>query len=480
MRCGWLSAPRHLAHLPKVKEAGPYRRAVDRVMSLADFERARREPGHGGFHLQRMRLLLSAHGDPHRSVPTVHVAGTKGKGSVAAMAASVLTASGLRTGLYTSPHLHTVRERIRMGAEPISEDQFARLVERTWPTVAEVGRNGGYGGVTTFELMTLMAFVHFRDCEADAQVIEVGLGGRLDSTNLVEPKVSVITAISLDHTATLGGTVKAIAAEKAGIIKPRVPVVLAPQPEGSSDAPLVVRDIADRLGAPLLETEKEAIWTHISTSRCGERFRLRLDGDEMELSIPLVGRHQVSNAATALVALRAAGGLLAPAAGAAAKGLAAVRWPCRIEYIDTPQSSSVLVADGAHNDDSMDRLIESVPELGRGGAIVVFGALSGHSQEAMLGRLAAVSPRLIVVSSRHPRSAECAGISGLARSLGIIVVGEGPDVASGMERAVGMACAEDLVVATGSISVAAEAREWAMGLEPECYPSIRRPAPSAV
>ena len=460
--------------------AGAYRRAVDLVMSLADFERGRREPGHGGFHLERMALLLGAHGDPHLAVPAVHVAGTKGKGSVAAMMASVLSTSGLRTGLYTSPHLHTVRERIRIDAEPVSERDFARLVDLAWPTVTEVARSGGYGGVSTFEMMTLMAFLHFRGARADVQVIEVGLGGRLDSTNLVEPVVSVITAVSLDHTATLGGTIAEIAAEKAGIIKPGVPVVLAPQPPASRDAERVARETAARMGAPLVETRAEASWAHVSSAGSGQRIRLNIGGRELDLGIPLVGPHQVENAAAALVALRTAGGRYSPTDAQAAEGLAAVRWPCRIEYLDPGGPGPAVVADGAHNDDSIRRLIESVPELARGGAVVVFGALSGHSAGGMLRRLAAAAPRLIVVRSRHPRAGACGPISALARSLGIEVLSEGPGVAAGMEAAVRAAGERGAVVATGSISVAAEAREWAMGIEPECYPSIRRPEFSAV
>ncbi len=459
---------------------GAYRRAVDRVMSLADFERARREPGHGGFHLERMALLLGAHGDPHLSVPTVHIAGTKGKGSVAAMMASVLSAAGLRAGLYTSPHLHTVRERIRLGPEPVSERGFARLVDLAWPTVREVARTGGHGGVTTFEMMTLMAFLHFRDEGADAQVIEVGLGGRLDSTNLVRPAVTVITSISLDHTATLGGTVAEIAAEKAGIVKPGVPVVLAPQPAGSRDAVRVVREAAARAGAPLIEVGAEARWTPIRSGRWGQLLRLRTGGGEIDVRLPLVGPHQAENAATALAALRAAGGRLCPTAAQAAAGLAAVRWPGRVEYLRAGGAGPVLVADGAHNDDSVGRLIESVPELARGGAAVAFGALAGHSAEGMLGRLRCVSPRLVAVRSRHPRAAGSGAMAELARSMGIEVIGEGPAVAAGMEAALRAAGAGGAVVATGSISVAAEAREWAMGIEPECYPTIRRPELSAV
>ena len=196
-----------------------YDGALRRVMGLADFERSTHSPGHAAFHLERMTLLMEQLDCAHLAVPTVHVAGTKGKGSTSAMIASILTAQGYKVGLYTSPHLHSATERIRVNGQPISQQQFAAIVERIWPTVERIGSSGGYGGVTTFEAMTAMAFVHFRDIGADFQVMEVGLGGRLDSTNIVKPRVCAITSISLDHTATLGDTVAKIAFEKAGIIK---------------------------------------------------------------------------------------------------------------------------------------------------------------------------------------------------------------------------------------------------------------------
>jgi dihydrofolate synthase/folylpolyglutamate synthase len=453
-------------------------------MSLADFERNRHSPGHSGFHLERMALLLGRFGDPHLAVPAVHVAGTKGKGSVSAMIASVLAAGGRRTGLYTSPHLHTVRERIQVNGVPVTESQFAGLVERSWPVVTDVGA-GTYGGVSTFEMMTLMAFLHFRDSGAEAQVVEVGLGGRLDSTNLITPLVSVITPISLDHTATLGNTVEKIAAEKAGIIKPGVPVVVSPQPPGSDKALGVIRETALAHNARVIEVGEEATWSSVSSGRQGQRFRVRTARGDHSLSMPLLGPHQVENAATALVALdqlEAHG--LRPSPNALASGLASVVWPCRVEYLPFGGSGAgrVVVADGAHNEDSIDRLLESVPELRRGGVVLVFGALSGHSASGMLQRLASLSPRVVVVSSRHPRAVRSSDLADLVRERGLAVIGSYETVADGMRHALKEAEpgqeAEPrgkVVLATGSISVAAEAREWALGIEPECYPNIRPP-----
>ncbi len=469
-----------------------YRVAVDRIMSLADFERNRHSTNHSGFHLERMSLLLAEFGDPHLAIPAIHVAGTKGKGSVSVMIASVLSAAGHRTGLYTSPHLHTVRERIRVNGKPVTEAEFASLVHRTWPAVTAVSA-GAYGGVSTFEMMTLMAFLHFRDAGLDMQVVEVGLGGRLDSTNLIKPVVSVITPISLDHTAALGNTVAKIAAEKAGIIKRGVPVVVSPQPAGSAAALGVIREKALSHDAEVIQVDRLAEWLPVSSGRHGQRFQVRTAGETHSLAMSLLGPHQMDNAATAVVALQRlqADGLRLTTDQTAA-GFASVNWPCRVEYLpvaglpidgppvdglegDGPGLGRVVVSDGAHNSDSIERLLESVPELTPGGLVLVFGALSGHSVSVMLERLARLSPRVVTVQSRHPKATSGDSVAALAREHGLVVAEECESVADGMRSALKAARHGEVVLATGSISVAAEAREWALGIEPECYPNIRLP-----
>ena len=212
--------------MAKVAARLDYKGALKRIMTLPNFERSKRTPGHSAFHLDRLALVLNSLGNPHREVPTIHIAGTNGKGSTASMVTSILTAEGYQVGLYTSPHLHQVIERIRVGLDPIDPEHFAVLVDRIWPEVQNIGQNGGYGALTFFELLTAMAFLYFKEINADLQVIEVGLGGRRDATNLANPEVCTITSISLDHVNTLGNTVEEIALEKAGIIKPRVPVVV--------------------------------------------------------------------------------------------------------------------------------------------------------------------------------------------------------------------------------------------------------------
>ena len=206
-----------------------YRSAIERLLTLADFERKSRAGEPPDFHLRRMERLLAQLGDPHLATPVIHVAGSKGKGSTCALISSALASNGLRTGLYTSPHLHRFTERIRIDGAPVETGVFADLIGRLWPEVTAIERRGDLGRVSVFEMLTAMAFVHFRDVSTDCAVIEVGLGGRLDATNLVQPEVSVITPVGLDHVAVLGDTVEKIAAEKAGIIKPGVPVVTSLQ-----------------------------------------------------------------------------------------------------------------------------------------------------------------------------------------------------------------------------------------------------------
>ena len=194
-----------------------YRGALRRLVGLIDLEKMVASPRvRGRYNLRRMEALLARLGDPHLAMPTVHVAGTKGKGSTAAMVASVLASQGYHAGLFTSPHMHSFRERISLDGHPVSEEEFSSLVEEVWPDLEWVSENGGYGEVTLFEALTAMASRHFKR-RADFQVLEVGLGGRLDTTNLVGPpglKVCAITSLSLDHTSILGDTLESIAGRR--------------------------------------------------------------------------------------------------------------------------------------------------------------------------------------------------------------------------------------------------------------------------
>lgn len=443
-------------------------------MGLADFERSTHSPGHARFHLERIGLLADLLGRPHAAVPAVHVAGTKGKGSTAAMVTSILSAQGYRVGLYTSPHLHSVVERIRIGLDPISKEEFAGLVERVWPEVEAVGRDGGYGDVTTFEMLTAMAFHHFRAVGAGVQVVEVGLGGRLDSTNILDPAVSVITSISLDHVATLGGTLEKIASEKAGIIKPGRPVVSAPQ---RAEVLEVFRDAARSRGAPLVEVDAgDAVMSGGRRTLSAQEITIRGLNGSYDAELPLLGDHQLENAATAVAAVETLAGQGIPVSSdAIVEGLRQVRWPGRLEVLS--RAGPTVVADGAHNPYSMARLVEAVRsyfEVDR--IVVVFGGLGGHSAEGMVSALAELDPLVVAVRSRHPKAVCSASVARLASGAGLEVLFQTNDVGEGTRRAVEAAGADGLVLATGSLSVVAEVTEEIRGMPVELYPNIKGPS----
>ena len=439
-------------------------------MGLADFERGTHSPGHSTFHLERISRLLERLGNPHLAVPTVHVAGTKGKGSTAAMVTSILSAAGHRVGLYTSPSLHTVTERVRIGMEPIDGEDFASLVERMWPEVEWVGEHGGYGPLMYFEFLTALAFQHFSETECDFQVIEVGLGGRLDATNVVQPAVSVITSISLDHTSILGDTLPLIASEKAGIIKDGAPVVVAPQDGEAMDT---IRRIAAERGSPVVDVGNTLAWQPHRSGLDGQSFDVRGMRDTYEVTLPLIGEHQQENAATAIAATET----LIDAGHALTRenildGLHNVRWPGRFQVLrrDKPP----VIADGAHNPYSMRRFVEAVVNhVDFGHLFVVFGAVSGHSVLGMLEELAPLDPTVIAVQSRHPKAAPVEEIGGLAQAAGVSLVMEHGGVGIATRRALSLATNEDAVIGTGSLSVVGEMIEELEGITPELYPYLK-------
>ena len=442
-------------------------------MGLADFERSTHSPEHAKFHLERMGLLLQKLGDPHIGRKTVHVAGTKGKGSTSAMITSILSASGYSVGFYTSPHLHRTVERIRVGLDPISTEEFADLVDDVWPATEWTSEHGGYGGVTTFEVLTAMAFMHFKKAELDFQVMEVGLGGRLDATNVVEPDVCIITSISLDHTATLGETIPEIAGEKAGIIKQDVPVVAAPQ---TAEALNVIRQVAGERNASLVDVNERYSWQPRESSLMGQSFALKGLRADYDLTLPLIGDHQLENAAAAVAAAETLGELGHNiTTESIAAGIRDVRWEGRLQVLRP--GPPPIVVDGAHNPYSMRRLAEAVGkkfEYSR--VFVIFGGLMGHSLEGMLEEIQAIQPEIIAVKSRHPRSAPSAIIAEAARAQGLPVLFETDELVEGLGVATDLANESSLILGTGSLFVTAEITEQLADMEPELYENIVPPS----
>lgn len=453
-----------------VADAGHYRRAVDRLMGLADFERAQRSPKHRTFRLERIRALLERLGDPQLEVPTLHVTGTNGKGSTSAMLSSLLTAHGLRVGLYTSPHLHRVTERIRHGLVPIDPRVFAELVDSIWEPLEHVAEAMPFGEPTTVEALTAMALLHFRQTGVDAQVIEVGLGGELDSTNVVVPDVCAITNISFDHVDILGPTIEDIARAKAGIIKPGVPVVIAPQMEGALEIAL---SVAGRKQAPVTQVGTDIRWSAEGMAGNRQQLLLNTPRDCYDIELPLIGDYQAENAAVAVAAGEIfLGGRLS--SEAVVRGLAAVRWPGRLENMRW--NGVQVILDGAHSPYAMQRMVNVLDgQVNSEHAVAIVGALTGHDLVETLRPLRRIAERAYAVQSHHPRAVSAQAVTAALQHEGFTVLGTYDRVDSGTRAAEAGTAAvgkPQTIIATGSLSVVAEVIACIRGISVETYPTI--------
>jgi dihydrofolate synthase / folylpolyglutamate synthase len=406
------------------------------------------------FDLGRMAALMDLLGNPHRQYPVIHVAGTKGKGSTAALIASCLQTAGYRVGLFTSPHLQEYTERIQVNGKPISPEAFVELVDFIKPYVAQVEQ------ITTFEITTALGLLYFAREIVNAAVVEVGLGGRLDATNIVDPLVAVITSLSMDHMAVLGDTLPKIAAEKAGIIKPGRPVVLAPQRE---EARQVIVETATERASQLVEVGQAFHFAPESHSLDGQTFSVWKENETpARLTIPLLGLHQVENAATAYTALQVAGTLgLSVSDADIRRGFENVSWPGRFEVL---RREPPLVVDSAHNRDSALRLRQTLDDYFPGRPLVlIFGASEDKDVNGILTELAPRMTHLVATQSVHPRAMPADEIVRVAQkhcisAETVLPVEKAVIVALAAARLKGSKQVSGMVLATGSLFVAAAVR----------------------
>jgi dihydrofolate synthase/folylpolyglutamate synthase len=433
-----------------------YQQAEEYLVSYTDYEKVGMPHDPAFYDLRRVYELMARLGNPHLKAKSVHIAGTKGKGSTAAMVASVLKAAGYNTGLYTSPHLHTWRERIRVNGELISEEQFVSIVERVKPEVEAVNSRARYGQITTFELLTALAFAYFAQEKADFQVMEVGLGGKYDATNIILPEVCIITSISYDHTDVLGKTLTLIATEKAGIIKPGSIVVTSPQPEEAFA--VIEKKCADQK-AKLIRVGTDVTYQGISFNLDRQTLEVKGRLGSYEISIPLLGDFQLINAAAAVAALEV---LVEKgfniSKGSIINGLEQVDWPGRFQVLSR---HPLLVADGAHNADSAQKLRQALERyLKFNRAILIIGASNDKDIAGIAAELAPVFKQVIVTRAHHPRVMAAERIITEFSQHGL-EIRTAENVAEALKLALSQAGADDLVCATGSLFVVAEAIEAA-------------------
>ena len=394
------------------------------------------------FGLERIGAVLEALGRPQDECRFVHVAGTNGKGSTCAMIEAGLRADGRRTGLFTSPHLNEPIERIRIDGRPVSAERFTQAFDRVHETVERLLAEGAIDFHTTyFETVTAMALVIFAEERLDTTVLEVGLGGRLDATNVVRPELCVITPVDFDHEAFLGKSIESIAGEKAGILKRGVPAVIARQRE---EAARIIRQRAAELGIRAVWTGEYAV-SDLEIDARGSTFRVR----GIRVRCPLAGEHQVENAATAAVALEQSGVSLP----AIEEGIAHAEWPGRLELVsERPE----IVLDGAHNPAGARALAAYIERFyGDRRVRLIFGAMRDKSVAEISGILFPLARQVIVTAPRQARALTPETMRAVA---------DHPDlrIAAHIEDALAMvredAAGDDAVFVTGSLFLVAEAR----------------------
>jgi dihydrofolate synthase/folylpolyglutamate synthase len=434
-----------------------YAAALGCLQGFADFERT------GRFAVRTDTApvgdLLQELGNPELGRLTVHVAGSKGKGSVAAMIESILRAAGLSTGLFTSPHLQRFTERIQIDGEPISPAELARGVSQVSEAARRVQRRWPERQLVTFDVLTALGFLFFKERAVDVQVVEVGLGGLLDSTNVFASKAcSVITHIGLEHREILGDTLAAIAAQKAGIIVTGSPVVMAPQREAARE---VIRAVAAEKGAALLDVEQLAEISEVRPGASTQSFRLRTPGGDDRILLPLLGRHQLDNAATAVVASEALAGRVQLPRAAVIRGLERVRWPARVEVI---QTQPWVVLDVAHTAESAQSLSDTLVDyLGIRSATLVVGMMSDKDLAGLALAIAPRARRVIATRADHPRALPAEAVQRAFVDLGLEASAE-PNVAAAVDAARAACSASDAVVILGSVALAGEARAHLLSL----------------
>lgn len=437
-----------------------YDAALEFLFSVTDYERMTRVGyNHTTFNLSRMNRLLDEVGNPHRDLKAAHIAGTKGKGSTATMLAQMLQANNYKVGLYTSPHVLDLRERIVINDDMITTSELTKLVNKVAVAVRKLTAKGD--NITFFEIMTTLAFMHFVDKKVDVAVVETGLGGRLDSTNVLKPEVCGITSISLDHTYQLGKTLSSIAAEKAGIFKPGIPVVSAPQcPEVRE----TLVQAADKVNAPLLFTGEDVEFSiRFESSRAaGPQTRICLTTPRSRfehLAVPLLGEHQAINCGVSLAmldALKERG--FAIDDDTAMQGLAKTRLPGRLEIIhDDPR----ILVDGAHNGASMDALMRAIGQnVPYDSMVVIFGCAADKDINGMLEHIALGADKVIFTNNgMMSRSADPHELAVRYEECS----GRMAQVADTLQDAIQIAAActsrEDLICITGSFYLVGAAKK---------------------
>ncbi|HLX25956.1 MAG TPA: folylpolyglutamate synthase/dihydrofolate synthase family protein [Candidatus Cybelea sp.] len=406
------------------------------------------------YTLDRMQAFLHELGDPHQRYPTIHVGGTSGKSSTSAMVAAVLQAAGHRTGLHTKPHLHAMTERARIDGRPVGPERFAALLDTMMPAIERTTQR--HGRPTYYETLLALAFVHFAQERVDVAVIEVGLGGRLDGTNVIDPIVAAITSVGYDHTDVLGNTIESIALEKAGIAKRGVSLVLAPVPEA---ARVVIEGYAHEAGAPVVHVSDVVKVELESNDARSQSMNVTTVRGSFRLTMPALGAFQRANAATAIAVLEQTGERLQPSIDAIVSGFAHLEIAGRMEVL---ARNPAVVFDVAHNAEKASSLVLSLRERFTGRRVHYVVAIGETKDARRILEILGEVPSTFTFTSfvaQGRRAIPPAHLAAMAESFGSWgrAISDPVEAFSVARR---VAAIDDVIVVTGSTFVVAGLREW--------------------
>jgi len=430
-----------------------YQEAIDFVFGHTNYEAVPRVSHiEGNYDLRRVFQLLERVGNPQLKAKSLHITGTNGKGSTSAMLASVLVTAGYKTGLYTSPHLITMRERFNINGRMISEGEVAALMTRLKLEIEAVNAEAAYGRLTVFEILTVLCFTWFAEQKCDFQVMEVGMGGRFDATNVIQPEVCLLTSISLDHTEILGDTITKIAAEKCGIIKSGCVVVSHPQ---TPEATQVIFETCGGKKVKLIQIGHEVNSHSLSYNLHNQSMVVKGRLDEYPVTIPLLGQHQLDNAAAVIAAVEVLIERGFPISKAAiGEGLAKVEFPGRLQIAG---EKPLIILDGGHNPGAAKKLKESLQQYFKPvRSILVIGMSADKDMQGVVAALSPIFDQIVTTAADNPRSAKPEVLAQLFKAEGKQTI-TFQSISQALTYARQTARDNDLICVTGSLFVVGEA-----------------------
>jgi dihydrofolate synthase / folylpolyglutamate synthase len=439
-----------------------YTEALDYIYGHTNYEAVPKPHADDNYDLRRLFMILARLGNPHLKAKSLHIAGTNGKGSTSAMLAAVLSTAGYRTGLYTSPHLVTTRERFAIDGRMISEEALTDIVSRIQPEIERVNQEAAYGKLTVFEILTTLCLVWFAESGCEIQVMEVGMGGRYDATNVIQPEICFLTSISLDHTAILGDTIAKIAQEKCGIIKPGCVVISHPQ---AAEADAVIDRTCRDKGVKLIRVGQDVTHHSLGFDFKHQEIDIRGRLDRYRVSIPLLGQYQLDNTAAAVAGLETLGEKgYRIAKHAILEGLASVKFPGRMDIV---RRRPLIVLDGGHNPGAAHNLIEALRQYFKPAAasarsrksVLVVGISSDKDISGIIRELAPFFQVVVATRARSPRATPPETLAAEFSKYGITALTR-DTVAGAFAEAQKSAAEDDLICITGSLYVVGEAIEY--------------------